>query len=1122
MPQKQTVTINFQSGLNTKTDEWQVPLGQFLRLKNSVFTKGNRLTKRNGYAAISSVTSAYLTTLNNNLVAIGSTVNAYSSSLKNWVSKGTLQPCSIDVLPLIRNNLNQVQTDAVTYNGMVLTTYTRTNSTTSTAVVSYRYALADAVTGQNIITPSLIPTLSSGTISGSSRVLVVGNYFVIVSQVLVGGTTFLQYVSIPVGNPINLVTNTPNVSAAQNVYPEAYVPITGNPGWDAVVTNNTLVVAYNTTAGGQGVHVATLTAQQIAANSASATVLAFTNAAYIAGILSICVDLTANPNLIYISFWNPSTTNAYTAAVYIGFGTITTQFTPQQIITGSAIVNLASAAQNGSALVFSEVANAYSFDAIVPSNLINSTPVSSAGIVGATDNTIRSVGLASKAFVFNGTIYFLSAFQSPFQPSYFLINGSASHAGSPIVVAKLAYQNGGGYVTLGLPSVTINGTLVQVSYLFKQDVEALNTLNNTQQTTAGGIYSQLGINLVSFSIGTDKIDTAELASTLNISGGFLGMFDGFMPVEQNFFIWPEPVEITYNATSTVTPTATFSSGATTMVVSSATGIFPGMSVADTSTPARITAGTLVTLVNGTTITISKPTVSAGTGDNMSFQGNIAAVPVGGTVGLGAYYYQATYEWTDNQGLAHRSTPSIPVPVTTTGAGSAGTVTVNIPTLRLTGKISNPVKIVIYRWSQATQVYNQVTSISAPVLNNTTTDSVFFVDTLPDASVVGNNIIYTTGGVLPDVNGPSSDIMTLFDTRLWLVDNEDRNLLWISKQVIEGTPVEMSSFFTIYVAPNTGTVATTGPITAIAPMDDKIIIFKNNSIYYINGTGPNNLGTTSVGCSLGNYSQPTFITSVVGCTNQHSIVLTQDGLMFQSDKGIWLLSRSLGTKYIGAPVEIFNGSLVNSAEIIPETNYVLFTLNTGEQLMYDYYYQQWGEFQGAPAVSACIYNGLHTLLDSYGQILQETPGLYLDGSRPVLMSFTTSWINIASLQGYERFYDFYILARYLSPHYLNCQVAYDYNESPAHQKIIGPTNFSPATPSPFGVPTPFGSPGDREQWRIHAKQQLCQSFQLSVTEVFNASLGEIAGAGFTMSGLSLNVGVKKATRPIRAANTAGLS
>jgi hypothetical protein len=208
-------------------------------------------------------------------------------------------------------------------------------------------------------------------------------------------------------------------------------------------------------------------------------------------------------------------------------------------------------------------------------------------------------------------------------------------------------------------------------------------------------------------------------------------------------------------------------------------------------------------------------------------------------------------------------------------------------------------------------------------------------------------------------------------------------------------------------------------------------------------------------------------------------------------------------------------------VIPATNFVLFTLNTNTILMYDYYYGQWGTWSGpGTIISSCIYNGLHTILTQNGQVLQQTPGSYLDNTNPVLMQFTTSWINLASLQGYERFYEMYLLASFLSPHLLEVQVAYDYNSSIYHQSTIVPKNFSPSVPGPFGLITPFGSPAPLEQWRVHAKKQLCQSFQISIQEVFNPAYDTIAGAGFTMSGINCEVEILRATRPIRGANAVG--
>ncbi len=479
-----------------------------------------------------------------------------------------------------------------------------------------------------------------------------------------------------------------------------------------------------------------------------------------------------------------------------------------------------------------------------------------------------------------------------------------------------------------------------------------------------------------------------------------------------------------------------------------------------------------------------------------------------------YFYQAVYEWTDNQGNIHRSAPSIPVSVTTTGSTSFNQI--NVPTLRLTYKTANPVKIAIYRWSTAQENYYQVTSIASPLLNNPLIDSVSYVDTLSDAQILGNSLIYTTGGVIENIGAPATAITTLFKSRLFLVDSEDKNLLWFSKQVIEAVPVEMSDLFTKYIAPTTSAQGATGPITALSAMDDKLIIFKKDAIYYITGTGPDNTGSND------DFSEPVFITSTVGCANPLSIVFSPRGLMFQSDKGIWLLGRDLSTSYIGADVEQFNASVVQSAVNVPATNQVRFTLSTGETLMFDYYYSQWATFIGVPAISSTLFQGFHTYINSFGQVYQESPGTYLDGSRPVLMSFTTSWINTAGLQGFMRAYQLYLLGVYYSPHKLNVSVAYDYNPSPTQTSVIIPKNYAAPWGGEqlWGSGSAWGGPGNIEQWRVFLAHQKCESLQISVTETYDASIGAAAGAGFTLSGMNLVVGMKSGYPRLSAAKQVG--
>src|SRR5271169_1166931 len=156
MIQKQAIPINFFEGLDTKTDPYQVQIGKFLSLQNSVFTKGGLLQKRNGYGSLPALPnnqSVYLTTLDGNMTALGSAVQAYSQSNSTWVSKGNFRPVSLSVLPVARSAINQIQCDScVSSSGLVCTVYTESNNGT----IAIKYVIANATTGQTIVNPTNI------------------------------------------------------------------------------------------------------------------------------------------------------------------------------------------------------------------------------------------------------------------------------------------------------------------------------------------------------------------------------------------------------------------------------------------------------------------------------------------------------------------------------------------------------------------------------------------------------------------------------------------------------------------------------------------------------------------------------------------------------------------------------------------------------------------------------------------------------------------------------------------------------------------------------------------------------------------------------------------------------
>jgi len=1010
---KQPVSINFVKGMETKTDPYQIPMDSFTLLQNSVFTTTGRLTKRNGFQNLTNLPNTLQTNLNTyggGLVATGSNLYAYNADNNQWLNKGLIQPVQLSVNPIVRKSTAQSSPDAaIASNGLLCTSYEDSG-------IAY-YQISDSVSGKQII-----PAVALESTSINPRTFVLGNYFIVTYMATIISTPTLRYVAIPIMN-INYPKSAANISSSVSAITD---------GYDGYVVNNTLYLAWS--ASSSSVKVSFLNNSLIVASAQNIT----TSSA--SSLVSVTADSASSR--VYVTYYGGST--GQSVSYSFNLGPIMTATT---VISASNIATLSSIFQNGVLNIYFETTNQVTQLSNTNQNYISSTSITppattGAGTPGSTAIILRSVGLASKPFVNNSTIYMLVAYGYQatsadgeivsMQPTYFLIDSTGQ------IYMRLAYSNGGGYEsTQILPSVSFYNNTFNVPYLYKDFLTSVNKVTNSGLPSAA-IYSQTGINLATFTINDNQQYTSEIAGALHLTGGQLWEYDGVKPVEHGFHVWPEAQTISTSAS-------------------------------------------------------------------------------GGSITAGTYYYQFTYEWTDAAGNLHRSAPSIPISQVTTGTTSTNTI--YVPTLRLTSKLPpNPVRIVGYRWSLSQQIYYQFTSITSPILNDTTVDYVTITDTFADSAIVGNAILYTTGGVVEDIAAPASTASTLFNNRLWLVDAEDQNLLWYSKQVIEATPVEMSDLLTIYVAPTSGAQGSTGVITALYPMDDKLIVFKKDAIYYINGIGPDNTGANS------QYSDPIFITSSVGCTNPNSIVLMPHGLMFQSDKGIWLLGRDLSTNYIGSPVEAYNSIPVVSAQAIPGTNQVRFILNNNITLMYDYFVSQWGTHSNVAAVSGTLYQGYQTYLNSYGQVFQETPNVFVDGSTPVLMKVTTAWINIAGLQGFERFYFGYLLGTYYTPFTLDVNIAYNYNPGSVQNITITPDNYAPnwGGEAQWGSGGPWGGNTDTNVFeaRFFPANQKCESFQITFQEVYDASYGVNPGQGLSLSGLNLVVGTKRGFRTQRAGRSFG--
>jgi hypothetical protein len=88
----------------------------------------------------------------------------------------------------------------------------------------------------------------------------------------------------------------------------------------------------------------------------------------------------------------------------------------------------------------------------------------------------------------------------------------------------------------------------------------------------------------------------------------------------------------------------------------------------------------------------------------------------------------------------------------------------------------------------------------------------------------------------------------------------------------------------------------GPITGLASLDGRLIIFKRDSVFVVDGDGPPENGGSGA-----EFSPPLKISAELGCVDARSIVGTPMGVMYRSTRGIELLNRSLQVQWVGERV-----------------------------------------------------------------------------------------------------------------------------------------------------------------------------------------------------------------------------
>jgi len=495
---KQKAVVSFGQGVDTKSDPKQVVLGKLLELENGVLITANQISKRFGYTGLSREVEGSTDTLttgdscmvfkNEMLQFTGTDLYSYSESIGRWSEKGPGISLSLQTSPVIRNTYQQnVSNLAFHPSGIIAYAWQDSRG-------GCRYSVFDQLTSQSIVADQLLSANGS-----NPQLYYVGAYIVI--AYVNTSNNHLVYRAIAALSPSQISAET-DIALDVN---------SSNPRYDATKIGDRIFFAYNSSAGGGAVKVQYINAFLVVS-------AALTKASEVgSGCIGIFGDASQN---CWVGYYNGTAVKCFV----VDYTLTTTVRAPTVVETVANIRNICGYASGTTGKFFYEQTAAATYNYLIRTNTLTT-----AGVVGSASVLIRSVGLASKVFEYNGNWYFLVTHSSTLQPTYFLINQNA------FIVGKVSPSNGGGLTALqsALPQIaeTSDGKFL---FCFQQ-----KTLLTTE---SGAIYTLTGVQSGTFDFGSEYAYLrSELANNLHITGGLLTMYDGDELVEHGFNLYPENV-----------------------------------------------------------------------------------------------------------------------------------------------------------------------------------------------------------------------------------------------------------------------------------------------------------------------------------------------------------------------------------------------------------------------------------------------------------------------------------------------------------------------------------------------------------------------------------------------------
>lgn len=479
---------------------------------------------------------------------------------------------------------------------------------------------------------------------------------------------------------------------------------------------------------------------------------------------------------------------------------------------------------------------------------------------------------------------------------------------------------------------------------------------------------------------------------------------------------------------------------------------------------------------------------------------------------GTYAYRAITTWVDSQHRTHRSAVSSEIRVTTTGALSRVLMTWAIPkTLRHDSTGFSPPRLDVFRTEAGAGGPGTVGEVfrlveSAYLTAAQVDDLVSIEDRAADSTILTGEVLYTEGeagavsGALDITPATPHAYVAPLRDRLVVGTIDSGSGYQVSQITLPNEPVA----FTQPAVSGTPALAyrdsVEGRVTAVAALDDTIVVATVDHIYLSSGDGPNLAGQ-------GEFSSPARLPTDVGIFDWRSLLENSEGLYFLGSAAqMYLLPRGGGSPTrVQQPQTLWaRGTVVGAGTDIQDdcSLWAIDTGSTGIAAVRDLSKQVWMR-DGLPfrPIAFRAHQGVLYAIDTAGTVWQQSATAFGDNGSVTVLQVTTGDVLALSggIGGFGRFGAIELLGEYRSDATLLVEASYDSGKTFV---TLGGSAF---TVSGLAV-------GEMWQRQWYPSQQRAGKVRLRVTMTPSAAAGE----GSRLTGAALYM--IQSTGPTRLGST----